>query len=296
MASLCLVTPRDRDLVQALDRCPLTVRQILKLSDTFSYPFTYERRVQERLQCLAAAGRVRRWRYATAGQGALSYFKLTPVGYRLLHGPDAMPSGRNLFRPVGIAREAHTRALAEVIVHLAVGAYRAGIAIENFCRENTVRLRVGEDNLYPDAAFELSPDAVSRFRFLVEIDNCSETVGPGAGLNTWARKVQFYERYQDTEPERFRVLVITTGRPARLAHMLHCSQQFAHNPQRSLIYGIRLNDLLSVEDPLFVPCFANHVGKPAALLAQVRLTSPPTCFDEAPVLDSAACLRSMSEV
>ena len=94
--SLCLVTPRDQDLFEALDRCPLTVRQLLSLSATFIYPFTTERRVQERLQKLAAAGRVRRWRYATAGQGALSYYTLSPLGYRLLHGFDTAPSGRGL--------------------------------------------------------------------------------------------------------------------------------------------------------------------------------------------------------
>lgn len=74
---LRLVTPRDRDLFEALDRCPLTVRQLLKLSVTFAYPFTTERRVQERLHQLCAAGRVRRWLYATAGQGALSYYTLS---------------------------------------------------------------------------------------------------------------------------------------------------------------------------------------------------------------------------
>src|SRR5229473_569115 len=120
--SLCLVTPRDQDLFQALDRCPLTVRQLLKLSKTFGHCFTTERRVQERLQRLCAAGRVRRWRYATAGQGSLSYYTLTPLGYRLLHGHDTAPSGRGLFGPIGVARQAHAQALAEAIVHLGIGA------------------------------------------------------------------------------------------------------------------------------------------------------------------------------
>src|SRR5882757_7335364 len=104
--SLCLFTPRDRDLFQALDRSPLTVRQLLTLSETFTYPFTTERRVQERLQKLCAAGRVRRWLYATAGQGAVSYYTLSPLGYRLLHGDDAQDPGRGLFAPVGVARQA----------------------------------------------------------------------------------------------------------------------------------------------------------------------------------------------
>src|SRR5437660_4059743 len=173
--SLCLVTPRDQDLFQALDRCPLTVRQLLSLSATFIYPFTTERRVQERLQKLAAAGRVRRWRYATAGQGALSYYTLSPLGYRLLHGFDAIPSGRGLFAPVGVARQAHSRALAEAITHLFIGAHQAGVSIGNFRRENTLRLKIGDESLYPDAAFEIGPEADTRFTFYIELDNRTET-------------------------------------------------------------------------------------------------------------------------
>src|SRR5207247_8391541 len=133
-----------------LDRSPLTVRQVLKLSASFAYPFTTERRVQERLHRLCAAGRVRRWLYATAGQGALSYYTLSPLGYRLLHGHDALPVGRGGFGPVGIARQSHTQALAEVICHLALGAHRLGVPIEAFHRENTLRLSVGDDCLYSD--------------------------------------------------------------------------------------------------------------------------------------------------
>src|SRR5258708_6091605 len=46
-------TPRDLDILIALDRCPLTVAQIFKLSEIFSIPFTTIRRVQERLGLLA---------------------------------------------------------------------------------------------------------------------------------------------------------------------------------------------------------------------------------------------------
>src|SRR5438876_10886010 len=143
MASLsphCLVTPRDRDLLAALERCPLTVRQLLTLSTTFAYPFTTERRVQERLHRLSAAGRVHRWRYATAGQGALSYFTLSPLGYRLLHSDAEALPGRGLCRPVGVARQAHTIALADALVHLFVAARESNVAVEDFRRENALRL------------------------------------------------------------------------------------------------------------------------------------------------------------
>jgi hypothetical protein len=294
--SLCLVTPRDQDLFQALDRCPLTVRQILKLSEAFAYPFTTERRVQERLQCLAAAGRVRRWPYATAGRGALSYYTLTPLGYRLLHGHDAVPSGRGLFASIGVARQAHAQALAETIVHLFVGAHRSGISIENFRRENSLRLSVGQESLYPDTAFEIHSDREFQFKFYVELDNRTETVWPGSTPDSWGRKVQFYERFQDAEDERFRVLAITTGGPARLENMLRCAAELARNPRRSLVYGIGLRELLQTGEPLTGPYFRNHHDKPVSLLTSpslpiaLPLTAPPT------MVGCPSCLRPLHAV
>src|SRR5437870_12163787 len=80
-----LHTQRDSEILAALDRTPLTARQILKLSRTFAVPFTDERRVRERLQLLCAARRVRQFVYATAGQGAPAYYVLSPLGFKLLH-------------------------------------------------------------------------------------------------------------------------------------------------------------------------------------------------------------------
>jgi len=293
---LCLVTPRDQDLFQALDRGPLTVRQLLKLSSTFGHSFTTERRVQERLQRLCAAGRVRRWRYATAGQGALSYYTLSPIGYRLLHGADATISGRGLFGPVGVARQAHTQALAETIVHLFVGANRAGIPIDDFRRENALRLNVGEESLYPDAAFTL-PAPTGRFRFYLELDNRTETVRVGNSLDSWGRKVQFYEKYQDAQADRFRVLAITTGGPERLRHMLDCAEELARNPRRSLIYGITCVDFLRANDPLVSPCFYNHLGQSVALLPSVPAIHGAIQLTPEPMMVACAtCLRPVAEV
>jgi hypothetical protein len=293
MTSVCLVTPRDRDLFQALDRSPLTVRQILKLSETFAYPFTTERRVQERLQALGAAGRVRQWPYATAGHGALSYYTLTPLGYRLLHGHDVAPGGRGLFGPVGVARQAHTLALAEVLVHLGAGAFRAGAAIEDFRRENTLRLSAGDDCLYPDGAFALRLPSVDdcRFRFFLELDNRSESVWPGSSLDSWGKKVQFYERYQDAEEERFRVVTVTTGGPGRLGNMLRCAADHARNIDRSLVCGITLQDLLDAEDPLRTACYLDHQGKSVPLLPAKPVSRRRELTAPSGVIRSAACLR-----
>lgn len=291
---LCLVTPRDRDLFQALDRCPLTVRQLLALSPTFAYPFTTERRVQERLHRLCAAGRVRRWPYATAGRGALSYFTLTPLGFRLLHGHDTQAAGRGLFGPVGVARQAHTHALAEVIVHLFAAAARAGVTIEDFRRENTVRLCVGDESLYPDGAFALPSETGTQFQYFVEFDNRTETVWPGSALDSWGRKVRFYERYQDAQPQRFRVLAITSGGPARLGNMLRCAAAQARNPLRSLVYGASLQEFLATADPLRGSCFLDHRGRSVALLpaAAQRTNRPPievAAERERPLTQACTC-------
>src|SRR4051794_5067700 len=101
-ALLRLVTPRDIEILTALDRCPLTAAQLLKLSETFALPFTNERRVRERLFQLCAAGRVHRWPLAPAGQGAPNYYTLTLTGFRIVHGEEATPPTKRAFQAVSI--------------------------------------------------------------------------------------------------------------------------------------------------------------------------------------------------
>src|SRR6266542_2789267 len=89
-APLTLLTPRDLEVLAALEQTPLTVEQLLKLSRTFAQPYGSASRVRGRLARLRDAGWVRRWRYATATRGApQDYYKLTLAGYRLLHGEAA---------------------------------------------------------------------------------------------------------------------------------------------------------------------------------------------------------------
>jgi hypothetical protein len=124
-----LPTLRDLDILQALDRCPLTAAQILKLSVTFSQPFTNEHKVPARMRILAGCGRVHRWPYAIAGRGGLQYYTLTRLGYRLLYGPDAPAPAKGAFSPIGVARQRHSYALAEFVVHTAVAAHARGVVI-----------------------------------------------------------------------------------------------------------------------------------------------------------------------
>ena len=299
----CLVTPRDNDLFAALARCPLTVRQLLAVSATFAYPFTSERRVQERLQRLCAAGRLRRWFYATAGQGALSYYTLTPEGYRLLHGPDARLPGRGLFGPIGVARQRHSLALAEFLVHLGVSAHRAQVEIGNFHRENEVPVRLGDETLYPDSAFDLIVSEATPFRFALEIDNGTESVRSQESLDTWQRKIAFYERFQDAEPERFRVLAVTTGGRKRVESILQCARNQARNPRRSLVLGVTLAEFQAETEPLTASCFRDHHGRNVSLLpgrqtvilAQERRAPVGAGIAAARVIPSPSCLEPLPQ-
>jgi len=281
-----LVTPRDLDLFRALDHAPLTARQLLKFSRTLSLPFTDERRVRERLLVLAAAGRVRRWQYATAGPGSLNYYTLAPLGYQLLHGPKAALPPRGAFAEIGHARQFHTYSLAEFVVHTAVAAHQAGTRFAGFCRENSVCLKIGDELLWPDCAFQLVTPAGQDFKFFVEIDNASERLRSTKDTDSLERKIQLYDRFQDSCPHRFRVLVVCTRSSERLNHILGLAATKQREPRRSLFYGIALPDYLACQAPLSSACFRNHQGKPVSLLPQVKGTAPLPPR-KAPVLASA---------
>ncbi|MCA9249123.1 MAG: hypothetical protein KDA42_18500 [Planctomycetales bacterium] len=117
-------TLRDRDILAALARTPLTATQLLEMSQTFVEPFTQERLVRRRLQALTAAGWAATFRYFTTEAGVLNYYKVAPAGYRLLNGEDAILPKRSFFNPVSPSLQQHTRDLADFIVHTQVHALR----------------------------------------------------------------------------------------------------------------------------------------------------------------------------
>jgi len=268
--TLRLVTPRDIDILTALDRCPLTALQLLKLSQTFEHPFTTERRVRERLHILCGCGRVRRSQYATAGHGTQNYYTLLPTGYQLLHGPDATPPTKRYFAPIGFSREPHTRALADFIVHTAVAAHQAGVYFTGYARENTFWLRIGDETLYPDGAFQLVVGD-REFSFFVELDNSGQRIrSDSTDAESWERKIRLYEAFQDQCETRFRVLVITTRSDERLGHILKRASELAKNPNRSLVYGVTLAEYLKQENSLADACFQNHRGQRVSLVQSTQ--------------------------
>lgn len=283
-----LVTPRDYDLFRALDHVPLTALQLLKFSRTFAPPFTEERRVRECLQVLAAAGRVHRWQYATAGPGSLNYYTFAPLGYQLLHGPKAPRPPKGTFAEVGIARQLHTYSLAEFVVHTAVAAHEARVTFTGYCRENSLCLRVGDELLWPDGAFQLLV-ADQEYDFFVEVDNGTERLRSSRDTDSWEKKIRLYDRFQDSSGRRFRVLVVCTRNSERVQHILDLAAGTQRLPQRSLCYGIGLPDYLASPVPLSSPCFRDHRGKPVSLLWPLArpVAVPTRQAAEAPALAGA---------
>jgi len=261
-----VLTDRDTEILAALDRSPLTVRQLLALSPTFGAPFQSERRVQERLHVLARAALVRRY---SAG-GPPAYYQLTLLGYRILHGPKVELPSKRRFSEVGIAHQRHTRSLAEFIVHTAVSAHAHGIVLRDFARENSLRLELDGDALYPDCGFQLCTRAGWRYNFLVELDNGTERIHSSRDAESWARKIRFYDRYQDRCATRFRVLVVATRSADRVRHILEEAAAMQRNPRRTLLYAVELSTYLRESDAVGTACFRDHRGLPAAMIPGIR--------------------------
>jgi hypothetical protein len=268
MTSLRTVTPRDLDLLRALDYGPLTARQLLKLSTTFPVPFTVERKLRMRLQRLGDSGQVRRWPLlAIAGRGAPSNaYSLTLEGYRLLHGLDAGRPSKRAFSPVGLAHQLHTHALGEFLVETVAAAKRCAITFGSFYRENAIRLAAGGEAVSPDASFQLDPQGAMPLSFFVELDTGSERLQSTKAVESWQRKIRVYEAVQDESPLRFRVLIVCTGSRERLTRILDLSRTLARNPSRHLFVGIHLDDYMASANVLTEPCFVDHHGQGVSLV------------------------------
>jgi protein involved in plasmid replication-relaxation len=262
-----LLTPRDLEILTALDRTPLTASQLLKLSQIFAHPFGSERMVRERLQALGNAGWVQSSHYATMScGGALKYYRLTKTGYHVLYGEAAVPPTKRYFSALSIGRQHHTRCLADFLVHTMVAAEKSGMVFTTFYRENTLRVCIGDECLYPDCSFQLLTPDRRELNFFVELDNHTERIRSQQDEESWQRKLRLYDSLQTIAPSRFRVLIVTTRSSQRLNNILSLAAQILRNPYRSLFYGASLPDFLRTPDAVQVACFRDHRGRPAAML------------------------------
>lgn len=259
-------TDRDREIAAALMRSPLTAASLLRYSQTFQRPFTSNRLLRRRLQRLRDAGWVRCWPYASTSSASALYYKLTPTGYRMLNGPAAPMPRRSFFQPVSMALQQHTQYLADFIVATTVAAPHSHLSIADFYAENTLRLSLDGEQAKPDCAFRLETQDLSSFNYLVELDNSNEPLLSGKDRDSLARKVQFYDRYQDAIPARMRVLFLFSGSEARMHRFLGVVREITGHRERRLVLAAMLSDYLAAANQLSASVFYDRFGKRQALI------------------------------
>lgn len=276
------LTLRDLDVLQSLDRTPLTVKQLHKLSETFAEPFPNERRVQERMAKLAAAGWVHQHWYSVASRGSPpAYIQLTLAGFQQLHGAEISPPRKRYFAEVRVAHHHHTRRLADFIVQTFVAAKRAGVEVRHFARENSVRLEAGSSVLYPDCAFQLFTPDGRAFNFVVELDNGTERIRSSQDIESIERKLRGYDLHQSSTPSfdhgRFVVLFVTTRSADRLTHILEAAARIMRNPKRTLFLGVTLSEFLNHDAPLTTPICMSPIGRQQSFIPS-KSPNPPRNF------------------
>lgn len=261
-----IVNDRDLAVLASLSKTPLDAQQLLRISVSFPQPFTHERLVRRRMQSLTLAGLVATYQYATIGRGAVNYYKLTPLGYQMLNGANAVMPNRTFFQPVSMALQEHTRSLADFIVQTTASAHHTGFALRNFYRENELRLRIDNEQMMPDCAFQLAGVGGEVFNYLVEVDNSTEPIYSTKQRDSLARKILFYDRYQYLIDHRFRVLMLFTTVTARMHTFLDTVSQLARNKSRVLFYAAFLEDYLGSNHPLTGSMFLNHQNRLEAMI------------------------------
>lgn len=258
------LTARDIEILTSLDRIPLTARQLSVVSESFRQPFSDEALVRRRLGRLKQVGFVQSFSYSLVSEGrAPKYWKLTRAGYRVLYGSDIALPGTRYFTAVSVGNHVHTYSLASLVAHLVAMAARNSIEMDQYARENSFKLEVGQSSVYPDGAFRLVQQNQPErpFSFVVELDNGSERVRSLQDIESIQRKVQTYDHHQSQyrrdDPARYLVLFITTRSERRLEHVLSMCSSLIRNPDRTLFLGATLNDLLAA-DPFIEPVFKSN--------------------------------------
>ena len=264
------LTDRDGEILEALDRFPVTAEQLCKLSGCFGRPFGDAHAVRRRMRKLAASSLVLARPYAVASFGSSpAYYKLTRGGYRMLHGPDVQLPKRRYFDAIGQARHPHTRALVDLLVHLFVATSEAGYRVQRFARENSVVFDTSVGELRPDAAFQIQTERRA-FNFVVECDRGTERVQSSRDTESIERKLRGYLSHAKSlsafDRNRYVVLFVTSRSGLRLKHIMAHASAITMNWQRTLFLGISLADFLSADRPLDDACFWNPQFKSASMI------------------------------
>lgn len=255
------LTARDREILAALDLCPLESKDLLRLSESFSQPFGSLDRVRKTLKRLESARQVRSWRYATTSiEGGASplYFKLTLDGYRTLHqDEDASPPTKRYLSETSIGRHHHQQCLTQFIVKTHISAHQHGLQIENSFPENTYRIETPYGPLFPDRRFSLCLPSSERFSFCVELDNSTETLVSRSDIDSIELKMKKYLHDLAANDYGYRVLFVVTRSPQRQRHIRELTMKLQPQVIFAPFYVVQLSDYLAAKNPFLNPIFAS---------------------------------------
>ncbi len=270
------LSPRDFALLRLLEMTPATAAQIRKASATFpGEPFRDERRARERLQTLTNAGFTRTHSATVVGGGLSHYYRLTPSGYRALHGQSEGTPPKTFFAAIAPSRFQHAIATADVIAHVLTACNDAHVQILNFLGDGRLTLEVGEYRQQPDCHFQLQHSG-RLFNTLFEVDNATEPLD-SRREHSIRTKILGYESYQDwvlrlwkdsgrvgVRPA-FRVVFLTKGAD-RANHILWLANNLATNKDRRLIYATTQDTFLGASLAVTSPILNDHRGHWQALV------------------------------
>ena len=266
---------RDHYLLSALYLTPLTIPQLLELSRTWPAPFFAWDTLYHRLEKLRGGRWVRRWPYAIAIDGAKTYYKLTPAGYRTLVGNDAARApGRYSFSQM--THPWHTYWLARFIVKTLVTARRFGVTLEECYPDNTVPLAGDTSALYPDFLITVVAHDGRRYHYCIELDNATQSIRSETNLDALEWKIRRYEAWQYAAAERgenFRVLFATTGSLPHAKNIVAVAADILLDPRRELVLSCRLQDYLAAPNPFTQPVWLSQRGQRAAMIPRYAVAS-----------------------
>ncbi len=268
------IGPRDIEILEAIDRCPLTPAQLRELSRTFRQRFQDVNNLRRRLRILLTAGFLSCWPYAVASEGrSPRYFKLSREGFLLLHGKNAALPKRRHFEAIKPGHHWHTWCLAESIARICVAAHQHGHAVEHFSRENNLCLKAGQFTIYPDAAFDIVRSDGRTFAFCLVLDNGTERVRSKQDVECIERKLRGYDAHNTMlgphDPERYIAVFVTTRSQQRLKNIMDTANCVMPRPNRTGFIGTNLATL-SEGDPFADALFEDHRGLRRTLIPAVR--------------------------
>jgi len=263
-------TPRDREILAALDLCPMEATDLLAFSETFSQRFGSLDRVRKTLRRLDAAHQLHSWRFAMTGEGggaAPLYFKLTLDGYRTLHqNEDALPPTKRYLSEIGPGRHRHQQRLTKFLVKTHVAAHRSGLRVIDSSAENTYRIETPLGFLFPDQRFTLALPSGQRFTHCVELDNSTESIWSQKESHSIEMKMRKYLSDLAASNYGYRVQFVVTGARQRKDHILEAAARLQPPIEFAPFYVVDLDEYLSAADPFLEPIFASPKNARIALL------------------------------